>query len=294
MKLQRGPALMMLAALAFTVMVSLVKIARQELDVFDVILFRGLVAVPVALVLARGKLRIERKGVMLLRSATGFGAMLCFFGAAKGLAIADLQIISRLQPLAVGFLAPLVLGATEKPKRGIWVVLILGLLGCGIIIGPELAVGSWWGGLALGAVLFSAVSHTSVRALKGGTQRQRGLLVPALRDRDLWGHLAAHREQLAARALDLDPGRRGRPGQSGPVADDPGLCGRPGRQRRRGLLRQSPLRGCDGLDRLLGAAHLAGTGRRLSGHRRWTLAGLPQGLRATAQRPTTRPRTLGL
>ncbi len=166
MKLQRGPALMMLAALAFTVMVSLVKIARQELDVFDVILFRGLVAVPVALVLARGRLHIARKGVMLLRSATGFGAMLCFFGAAKGLAIADLQIISRLQPLAVGFLAPMVLGAAEKPKRGIWVVLILGLLGCGIIIGPELAVGSWWGALALGAVLFSAVSHTSVRALK--------------------------------------------------------------------------------------------------------------------------------
>jgi drug/metabolite transporter (DMT)-like permease len=167
MKLQRGPALMMLATLVFTVMVSLVKIARQELDVFDVILFRGLVAVPVALALARGKLHIERKGLLLLRSATGFGSMLCFFGAAKGLAIADLQIISRLQPLAVGFLAPLALGAAEKPKRGIWIVLVLGLLGCGIIIGPELAVGDWWGGLALGAVLFSAVSHTSVRALKG-------------------------------------------------------------------------------------------------------------------------------
>ena len=157
---------MILAVLAFTVMVSLIKVARQDLSTFEVIFWRGLVSVPCTLVLARFHVRVRQHRRLVARLVLGFAAMLCYYGAAKGLAVGDLQVIWRLQPLAIAFVAPLLLGASERPGRHVWIVLVLGLVGCAIVIGPDLAVGSLWGVVALGAVAFSGLSHTALRSLK--------------------------------------------------------------------------------------------------------------------------------
>ncbi len=160
-----GPVLMILASLAFTTMVGFVKVARDELSPVEVICWRGVVSVPVTYFLAKQGLRIKNKRLLLLRTCLGFAAMYCFFTAAKGLALGDLSIISRFQPIALALLAPLFLGSAERPGRLIWGVLATGIIGCALIIGPELSVGSTFGLIALLAALFSATAHLCVRRL---------------------------------------------------------------------------------------------------------------------------------
>ena len=43
---------------------------------------------------------------MVVRCVLGFGAMTCFFTAAKGLSLADLSILAKLQPIVLAILAP--------------------------------------------------------------------------------------------------------------------------------------------------------------------------------------------
>jgi drug/metabolite transporter (DMT)-like permease len=102
---------------------------------------------------------------MALRAVLGFCAMSCFFTAAKGLALADLSILAKLQPLIIAIVAPLLLGRGERSGPIIWVILAVGLVGSGLLIGPELAIGGTYGLWALGAAFFSALAHTMIRAL---------------------------------------------------------------------------------------------------------------------------------
>lgn len=166
MRIRRGPLFMIAAGLAFTIMIAAVKIAREELGAFDVVLWRAGASVPIALAFAwRGGLRIHNRRAMVLRSLLGFGAMSCFFTAAKGLSLADLSLIGKLQPILVAFAAPWVLGRSERASRLVWIVLVCGIAGTALIISPDLKVGSFYGLWAIGATVCSAGAHITVRAL---------------------------------------------------------------------------------------------------------------------------------
>lgn len=171
-RLRAGPLLMMCAVASFTGMVACVKLVRIDLDAIEVMWWRSLIGVPlIALVAARGgSLRIHRRGLLLLRALFGFGAMGCYFTAAKGLSLADLSLISRSQPMIIAIIAPLLLGRAERPHRGTWLVMLVGLVGCAVLLAPGLSLGSTWGLWALGAASFAAIAHTIVRAL-GATER---------------------------------------------------------------------------------------------------------------------------
>ncbi len=169
----RGPLLMMLATLCFTVMVGAVKVARAELSALEVIVWRTAISAPLALSLCRKTgIGVRAWRVLALRVALGTGAMFCFFTAAKGLAMADLSILSRLQPIAVALLAPLTLGAVERSSPRVRFALGAGLAGSALIVGPELRVGNVYGLWALAATLLSAGAHVAVRSL-GSTDDPR-------------------------------------------------------------------------------------------------------------------------
>jgi drug/metabolite transporter (DMT)-like permease len=162
-----GSWLMIFAQVAFTFMVVFVKIVRQEMDTFEVAFWRSIVAVPLLMLVYRKEnWGITDKRTMGLRIVFGFGALCCFFAAAKGLYIADLSLISKVQPLLVAALAPLLLGASEKASVQIWGLMILALVGCSILLAPSLEVGSWYGVLAILAACFSAVAHLFLRKLR--------------------------------------------------------------------------------------------------------------------------------
>lgn len=164
--MRRGPLFMVLASLLFTGMFALVKLVRVELGALDVIFWRGITATPLALLTAWGAgFHVRRPGLLAARALLGFGAMSMFVYAAKGLLIADLGLLYRLQPIAVAVIAPFFLGRAERAGASLWLVLALSLLGVALILAPGLAVGSVYGLAALAGCLFSALAHVSIRAL---------------------------------------------------------------------------------------------------------------------------------
>ena len=104
---------MVASGLAFTVMVTLVKLARVELDTISIMFWRGLVAVPVSFALAfRGWRGVPKAamGPRALRCVLGFVAMFGFYYASSGVGIGELSFLSKLQPILLAILAPLLLG----------------------------------------------------------------------------------------------------------------------------------------------------------------------------------------
>ncbi len=171
-----GLMLMTLATLAFTVMVAAVKVVRQDMGPFDVIAWRGLISAPLAAAAAwRTDLRIGRWPVFMARAILGFSAMSCFFTATKGLPLTDLALISRLQPVLIAVVAPPLLGSGERSGPFLWIALAVGLVGCGVLIGPELSLGNRFGLWAVGGAVASALAHTAVRAL-GRTEAPRAVV----------------------------------------------------------------------------------------------------------------------
>lgn len=167
---------MLLAALSFTTMVACVKVARVELSTFEVVWWRGVVSVPLcALWLGRGPWVIRARGLFALRVVFGFTAMACYYAAAGGLAVANLTLIGRLQPIVVAIVAPMLLGSSERADGRTWLLTALGVVGCGVLVAPELESGNPAGLIALGAVLTSAVAHTILRRL-GRTDHPRTIV----------------------------------------------------------------------------------------------------------------------
>jgi drug/metabolite transporter (DMT)-like permease len=162
-----GPVLMILAQIAFTIMVVFVKIARQEMSTFEVAFWRSIIAVPFLMLMYRNiSWKIHDRFSIALRTGLGFGALCSFFAAAKGLSIADLSLISKIQPMLVALIAPLILGNTERASSKIWFLIAISMCGCSILLAPSLQVGSLYGIFALSAAIFSAHAHIFIRRLK--------------------------------------------------------------------------------------------------------------------------------
>ena len=163
-----GPILMFCAQVAFTVMVVFVKIARQEMSTFEVAFWRSIVAIPLLMVMYRNvSWMIQDKKTIILRIGFGFGALCSFFTAAKGLYIADLSLISKIQPILVALLAPLILGGSERASKQLWGLMGIAMVGCIILLAPSLEVGSKYGLFAVLAAIFSANAHVLLRRMRG-------------------------------------------------------------------------------------------------------------------------------
>lgn len=165
----RGPWLMIAASGSFTVMIALVKLARDwGHTTAELMGWRSLLGIPVLLLVSRSW-RVQRPDLLLLRCGFGFCAMFCYYSATAGLGIGELSILTKLQPLLVALLAPLVLGDGERPSGSTWLALTLGLLGTAAIAWPSTGDTEvrMFGVLAgLGAAVFSTLAHTTLRALR--------------------------------------------------------------------------------------------------------------------------------
>jgi drug/metabolite transporter (DMT)-like permease len=91
--------------------------------------------------------------------------MTLYFIAIKGLAVADLTMISRFQPMLVAAMAPLFLGADERVGWKVWLLLALGLAGCAVLVAPGLSMGSAYGLFALGGTFLSGGAYLCLRTL---------------------------------------------------------------------------------------------------------------------------------
>lgn len=164
--LRQGPLWMILAAFSFVLMLGCVRIARVTLSPWDVIFWRCPPAILLTFVMAWGSgFRIVNKVAFGYRAVFGFLALLSFYTAAGGLRVADLTLIGRLQPLLMAVAAPLVLGASERAGSRVWFAVVAGLIGCGILLAPDLSIGSPYGLAAVCAICLAVGAHLALRRL---------------------------------------------------------------------------------------------------------------------------------
>lgn len=168
--MSRGVIDMLLALVAFTAMNALVKLGGQHFTPLELVFWRSALGAALVLPLALGRrgLRLASFRLMLLRTLLGVAAMFSGFLALQGLTLAEVTLVSQLQPVLVALGAPLLLGDGERAGRSLWGALGLGLVGGLVILGPSAAAGSWWGLAALLSALFSAGAHLCLRPLGKG------------------------------------------------------------------------------------------------------------------------------
>ena len=168
-----GPRYMVISALAFALMGSLVKLAGEmAIPLLQIIFVRALVSVVLSLWDLR---RVgvnplgHRRGLLLARGLSGFLALMGVFYALMHLPLAQATVLQYLHPVFTALLAFLFLW--ERPSVATLCCVLLSLIGLGYMVSPYWAStasldGSHLALLAgLGGAFGSGVAYTLVRKL---------------------------------------------------------------------------------------------------------------------------------
>jgi len=164
--------LLVLSALAFSVMSVQVKLAGRELPVATLVLARGLVSLVLSVVwlsLRRIPAWGNDKLGLLQRAFFGVGGLACFFYAVTALPLAEVTVLHYLNPIFTAFIAAVFLG--ERTDRRLVVAIALSLTGTLLVARPAAIFGghstlALAGVLAaLGGAIFSACAYATVRRL---------------------------------------------------------------------------------------------------------------------------------
>ena len=171
--MQRGALLMMLSALAFSVMTVLVKLAGERLPSQEIVVARAIVSLALSWSLLR------RAGIspwghdrvwLWIRGLLGFAGLSCVYAAVTHLPLAEATVLQYLHPAITALLAGLFLG--ERITRPIVLATLLSLAGVVLVARPALLFGSSavaldpvWVLVAVAGAAFSASAYVVVRKL---------------------------------------------------------------------------------------------------------------------------------
>lgn len=169
---RRGEALLVLSALAFSVMSVQVKLAGRELPVAMLVLARGVVT----LVMSVTWLSVRRirpwgtdKAGLVQRALFGTAALACYFYAVDSLPLAEATVLHYLNPVFVAVIAALFLhepiGARLVTAIAIALVGTVIVARPGFLFGGASPLGAVGVLVALGSALFSACAYATVRRL---------------------------------------------------------------------------------------------------------------------------------
>jgi drug/metabolite transporter (DMT)-like permease len=172
-RLTAGVRAMLVAALSFSVMSVLVKLAGERLPTAQIVLARGIVTLVMSIwAIQRANLPLwgARKGLLVLRGAFGFGGLFCYFHAVTHLPLADATVLHFTNPVLSAIAAALVL----RERFG-WPE-ALGALAClvGVVLvaRPSFLFGGevldpLSVGIGLLGAVFAAGAYVTVRSLRG-------------------------------------------------------------------------------------------------------------------------------
>ncbi len=165
--LRRGAIFMVIAALLFAGMGALVKLVSASLPNEMVVFFRSAMGLVVLLpwFWRQGLAGIRTTALPqhLARSAAGLGAMYCFFYAIAHLPLAEATLLNYSTPLFIPFIAAAWLG--ERIPRGLWQILIMGMVGVVLILKPGLALFTPAALVGLASGILAAFAMTGIRRL---------------------------------------------------------------------------------------------------------------------------------
>ncbi len=162
------------SAFFFSLMSLFVKASGRTLPAQEVVLFRSLVVTVLSWVWLRRHSVPEwgnRRGLLLLRSLFGFGALSCFYYAIIHLPLADATVLQFTNPVFTAFLAAGILG--ESMGVGAFVLSLLSLGGVVLVARPTFLFGAvavpldhYAVGIALLGALCSASAYVTIRVLR--------------------------------------------------------------------------------------------------------------------------------
>ncbi len=138
--LLKAIGLMLLAALAFSVMNVLIRAASQQLHAFEIAFFRNvfglLFMLPWFLKHGLKVIRTNRLPLFLIRAVLGIISMFCFFWGLTVLPLAKAVALGFTVPLFVTVGAAVVLKEAVHARR--WAAVVIGFIGTIIILRPSL------------------------------------------------------------------------------------------------------------------------------------------------------------
>jgi drug/metabolite transporter (DMT)-like permease len=172
------------AALAFSVMSLLVKVAGRRLPSQQVVMVRAVITLALSAWAVRragvspwGSPR--KRGLLLLRGAVGFLALSCFYHSIVHLPLADATVIQYTNPVFAGLIAVPVLG--ERLRRREVTSVLVSMAGVALVMRPSFLFGHGAGldprtvAIGLLGAMCSALAYVTVRKL--GTTEHAAVIV---------------------------------------------------------------------------------------------------------------------
>lgn len=159
---------MLVAMAAFIGNDALVKIVYDTVQLGQIIVVRGIIAIVMILLLSyvtgvHREFRHLGNRMVFLRSFGEVGATLCYLIALMHMPIANITAILQVLPLMVTGAAAIFLGATVGWRR--WTAIGVGFAGVLIIVRPGLAGFDQWSILALIGILFMVLRDLTTRMM---------------------------------------------------------------------------------------------------------------------------------
>ena len=162
-----GSLWMLVAALGFAIMGALVKVGAQKFSSGELVFYRSLFGlITIWLYIALKKLPLASPVMVkqMSRALVGFISLALFFYAIAHLPLATAVTLNYTSPLFLAILTPLFLH--EKPKKILYVGLIIGFIGGGLLLKPSFSRADWLaGGMGLLSGIGAAFAYMQVKLL---------------------------------------------------------------------------------------------------------------------------------
>lgn len=142
-----GSLWMLVAALGFAIMGALVKVGAQKFSSGELVFYRSLFGlIAIWWFIAANKLPLKTPVVykQLSRAVVGFISLVLFFYAIAHLPLATAITLNYTSPLFLAVITPIFLH--EKPKRILFLALILGFIGVTLLLKPTFQRTDWLAG----------------------------------------------------------------------------------------------------------------------------------------------------
>lgn len=166
----KGIMLMILSTIAFALMQVAVAKTAPTIPLFEQLFFRNLIATMVAYISIR-KFKEkplgskENRGLLLIRSITGYLGMITLFYATANASQGDVAIINKMSPFFVTIFSVIFL--KEVITKYQVIALLTAFVGALIVSNPQFNSNGFAIFVAFLSAVFSGMSYTSVGMLKG-------------------------------------------------------------------------------------------------------------------------------
>lgn len=162
-----GSLWMLVAALGFAIMGTLVKVGAQKFSSGELVFYRSLFGlITIWLYIHTKKLPLATPVMFkqMSRAVVGFVSLALFFYAIAHLSLATAITLNYTSPLFLAVITPIFLH--EKPKKTLFIGLIVGFIGVSLLLKPSFTHADWLAGsLGLLSGIGAAFAYMHVKLL---------------------------------------------------------------------------------------------------------------------------------